>query len=284
MPTVVEPLRVELARMKRVPAPFTVEHFRLYAKRLCFDDGEYREPEPWQLEYVREVFRPFRGVGWPVARLPKRSSAFLFVPEGNGKTTLVAQLALYGADWADRPWIPVGASSRDQAKVLYNQAKGFVRDTPGLSRRFRCFDGYRAIRPFRNGKPRPGVGIEICPWEPDSNDGVIPWPFFICDELHRHPDMSLWRLWEGKARKRGAIGIGISTAGVPGEEFEQMRDRVRQTCEPKWRKHGGALYRGERTSMWEYRLERPELDCWRRSQRVRGSDVELQHCHAGQQS
>lgn len=236
--------------------PFTAEHFRVYASRLVFDDGRTREPEDWQLDFVREVFR---GVG--ESGQNDVGEAWLLVPEGNGKTTLVAQIVLYGADWAVRPWIPVGASSRDQAKTLYTQAKGFVEDTPGLARRFKPFDGYRAIRPLnpKTGKPRPGRGVEITPWDPDTNDGVIPYPFFVCDELHRHPDMSLWRLWKGKSRKRGSVGIGISTAGTPGTEFEEARDRVREGCSRVRKAHGGALYRGHRMAMWEYRLENPEL-------------------------
>lgn len=244
-------------RRRKTLVPFTAEHFRVYSSRLVFDDGIQREPEPWQLDYAREAFR---GIGATGRTAKDVAEAWLLVPEGNGKTTFVAELALYGADWAVRPWIPVGASSRDQAKTLYTQMKGFVEDTPGLLRRFRCFDGYRAVRPLNSsGKPRPGRGVEICPWDPDTNDGVIPFPFFICDELHRHPDMSLWRLWKGKARKRGAVGLGISTAGVPGEEFEEARDRVRESCRRVRRAHGGTLYRGHGMSMWEYRLEKPEL-------------------------
>lgn len=243
-------------RRRRALVPFTVDHFRVYASRLVFDDGRTREPEPWQLDFAAEVFR---GVG--ESGQGDVGEAWLLVPEGNGKTTFVGELALYGADWAVRPWIPVGASSRDQAKTLYTQVKGFVEDTPGLARRFHCFDGYRAVRPLdaRTGKPRPGRGIEITPWDPDTNDGVIPFPYFVCDELHRHPDMSLWRLWKGKGRKRGAVGIGISTAGTPGTEFEEARDRVREQCRRVRRAHGGSLYRGHRMSMWEYRLEKPEL-------------------------
>ncbi len=239
-------------RRRKTLVPFTAEHFKVYSSRLVYDDGLRREPEAWQVDYAREVFR---GIG----KTHDVGEAWLLVPEGNGKTTFVAELALYGADWASRPWIPVGASSRDQAKTLYTQMKGFVEDTPGLEHRFQCFDGYRSIIPLRDGKKRPGRGVEICPWDPATNDGVIPFPFFICDELHRHPDMSLWRLWKGKARKRGAVGIGISTAGAPGEEFEEARDRVRESCDLIRRAHGGTLYRGNRMSMWEYRLENPEL-------------------------
>lgn len=131
--------------------PFTVEHFKAYCSRLRFDDGEYRPPEAWQLEFARIVFRGYSSSGrfvGPVKGGDHDTECLLLVPEGNGKTTFIAQLALYACDWADRPWIPVGASTRDQAKVLYNQAKGFVDGTPGMSQRFRCFDGYRAIRPL----------------------------------------------------------------------------------------------------------------------------------------
>ncbi len=235
---------VDLRRpRRRAPlVPFTVPHFKEYASRLVFDDGEQRPPEAWQLDFVREVFRGVR-------------EAWLVVPEENGKTTLVAQLALYGCDWAQRPWIPVGASSRDQARVLYTQAKGFVSDTPGLERRFRWMDGYREIRSRRNG----GRGIVICPWDPSTNDGTIPYPYAIVDELHRHPDLSLYRLWRGKLRKRGAQIIAISTAGEPGGEFEETRDRIRRDCEQRWRRHGGTRYRGQGLAMWEYMLKDPEL-------------------------
>lgn len=230
------------------PKPFTVEHFKLYCSRLVFDDGLKREPEPFQLDFARDVFRGDK-------------ECLLLIPEGNGKTTFVAQLALYGADWAPSPWIPVGASSRDQAMTLYTQAKSFVVETPGLKRRFRCYDGYRSIKPLDpvTGKPRPGRGVEIVAWDPNTSDGVIPFPYFICDELHRHPDMSLWRLWRGKARKRGSQGIGISTAGEPGSEFEELRDRIRQRALTSTKRHGGTHYRGGGLVMYEFRLAKPEL-------------------------
>lgn len=260
------------------PRPFTVAHFKEYCSRLRFDDGEYRAPDDWQLDFARDVFRGYVSSGRHIG--PTRGGShdienLLLVGEGNGKTSFAAELALYGCDWADRPWIPVGASTRDQAKVLYNQAKGFVNGTPGMDRRFKCFDGYRAIRPLVTpgqveagwyparmlGKRRPGQGIEICPWDPASNDGAIPYPYFICDELHRHGDdtgdLTLWRLWLGKCKKRGAQGIGISTAGEPGTEFEDLRDRIRQRAVSSVRRYGGTHYRGGRAVMYEFMADDP---------------------------
>ena len=64
-----------------------------------------------------------------------RRENWLITPEGNGKTTFTAELALYGADFSAGPWIPVGAASSKQARILHDQAGEFVRKTPGLGER-----------------------------------------------------------------------------------------------------------------------------------------------------
>jgi hypothetical protein len=260
--TVVD-LQRPTGRRRTPPRPFTVEHFRIYCSRLVFDDGERRDPEPWQLDYAHDVFKRDPTDRRPLQkgrlRRPAYKTGWLIVPEGNGKTTFMGELGLYGCDWTWRPWVPVGASGKDQAKKVYVQAKGFVHDTPGMRRRFRCFDGYRQIKPLgKDGKERGGEGLVICPWDPDSNDGAIPYPYYICDELHRHPDMSLWRLWEGKLRKRGGQGLGISTAGEPGSDFEEARDAMRHQCQRRRRARGGTRHYGRRAFMHEYMLEDAE--------------------------
>jgi hypothetical protein len=190
---------------------FTPEHFEAYCSRLVFDDGETRPPQTWQMEVVTDVFR-----GFP--------ETWLIVPEGNGKSTLLAQIALYGADFSDSPWIPVGASSAKQARIIYDQAAGFVERTPWLDERFKCFGGYKLIRSIANG----GIGIEVFAAEAKTGDGVIPFPFAIVDELHRHDDLRLYSLWKGKLRKRGGQILTISTAGEPETPFENTRDEIRR--------------------------------------------------------
>lgn len=197
---------------------FTIEHFAAYASRLVYDDGQRRSLEDWQLALVADVFEGYKRNLW-------------IVPEGNGKTTLVGILALYGADYTDSPWIPVGAAAAKQAKILFQQAAGFVRRTPGMLDRFECLEGIKLIRSKRN----PGPGIEIFPHDPNTGDGVIPAPWALVDELHRHPDMRLWDLWAGKLRKRGAQIIGISTGGEPETPFENMRDEIRQRAKDRHR-------------------------------------------------
>ena len=117
----------------------------------------------------------------------------------------------------------MGAAAARQAKIIFTQAKGFVDRTDGMSDRFKCLDGIRVIRSRRNG----GIGIEVYAHDPNTGDGVIPYPFAILDELHRHPDLHLYSLWLGKLVKRGAQLLAASTAGEPNSPFENLRDQVR---------------------------------------------------------
>jgi hypothetical protein len=190
--------------------PFTVDHFRRYGALLVFDDGECRGFEGWELELVEDLFAGYRRNLW-------------IIPEGNGKSTLTSGVALYGADYSISPWIPIGAAGAKQARIIHDQAGGFVQRTPGMSDRFRVYGGYLRIESKRNG----GIGLEVFAHDPKTGDGVIPYPFALLDELHRHPDMRLWELWAGKLRKRDAQIIGISTAGEPETPFENMRDQIR---------------------------------------------------------
>jgi len=197
---------------------FTVDHFRRYAGWMVFDDGERHEPEDWQLELADDLFKGFPEAWW-------------IIPEGNGKSTFVSQLALYGADFSESPWIPIGASSAKQARIIFDQAAGFIERTPELKTRFQAFGGYKLIRSLANG----GTGIEVFAADPKTGDGVIPFPYALVDELHRHDDMRLYTLWKGKLRKRGAQIITISTAGEPETPFENTRDEIRRRASKRER-------------------------------------------------
>lgn len=226
-----------MARLK----PFTVDHFRQYAELMVFEDEEHREPEDWQLDIVKDVFDGYREV-WTI------------VPEGNGKTTFLAQLALYGADYTDSPWIPIGASSGDQATIMFTQAEGFCDRTPDLADRFKCLSGYRIIRSLRNG----GRGIKVYAAATSTGDGVIPAPYAIIDELHRHKDLGLYDLWKGKLRKRGAQILAISTAGEPGSPFETTREEIRRKARHRSRRPGYLHAVGNGVAMHEYMVESDE--------------------------
>ena len=192
-------------------APFTVEHFEHWIEEceLQLDSGEDWVLEDFQRMVVEDVLSPVREV-------------WVIIPEGNTKTTLFAGIALYCADHTRRPWIPIGAASRDQAEIMFGQSAVFVEGSAPLKKRFRVYEGYRRIKHLVNL----GRGIRVYAADTKTGDGVIPTHAFV-DELHRHDDLKLYRLWKGKLGKRGGVIRTISTAGEPGTEFEETRELIK---------------------------------------------------------
>lgn len=185
----------------------TVDHFRRWASGLVLDTGDGWELETFQVAIVRDI----------LAGVPE---VWACIPEGNGKTTLMAGVALYHGAHVPNPFVPVGASTREQAEVMYRQAEGFVHRSPGLAGQFKCQDGYRRIKCLET------VGrIQVYAADDRTADGVIP-TLALLDELHRHRDLRLYRTWRGKIEKRGGQILAISTAGEPGSEFEEARAAI----------------------------------------------------------
>jgi hypothetical protein len=87
-------------------------------------------------------------------------------------------------------------------------------------------------------------------------DRAIPFPYAICDELHRSR-LGVYRTWQGKLRKRGAQLVTISTAGELASEFNANRDRIRDQAARGRRARGGTRYYGGGL-MHEYMLGRAE--------------------------
>ncbi len=191
--------------------PFTVAHFRAWALTLTLDNGKSWKIEPFQARFLEDVF----------AGIPE---AWLMLPEGNGKTTLIAGLALYHCQYRRGAYVPVAAASRDQAQIVYAQAEGFVIRTDWLQPVFRCLEGYRRI-------DCDGMGsrIQVLAAQDRTGDGVIP-TLCIVDELHRHRDLKLYQTWRGKLEKRAGQLVAISTAGEPGSEFEKTREEIRRSA------------------------------------------------------
>ncbi len=191
-------------------APFTLPHFKAWAAELELDNGEPWIVEPFFCEFVLDYF-----MGIP--------ENWLLVPEGNSKTTSLGGFAVYLLEYRRRAGIPWAASSRDQAEIGYRQAEGFVYSSPRLKSFLKCQEGYRRIKNLLDGGR-----IQVFAADDGTGDGVIPTDAFL-DELHRHKSLKLYRTWSGKLWKRGAQMATISTAGEPGSEFEETRQKIRKT-------------------------------------------------------
>ena len=87
---------------------------------------------------------------------------------------------------------------------------------------------------------------------------MIPYPRAFVDELHRHDDLRLYRLWKGKLNKRGAGIITISTAGEPGAEFEEQRETIRSRA--KSRVRDGCHLRAEGANLVYHEWMVPDVE------------------------
>ena len=210
--------------------PNTLAHFKAWAKQLILDNGKPWVVEPFQARILEDIFAGYREV-------------WICVGEGNAKTTLLGGLALYHIHHNLTPSVPIGASSREQAEILYRQAEGFVIRS-GLEAKgknategFRCQEGYRRILDQETSGR-----IQVYASDDRTADGVIP-TLALVDELHRHRDLRLYGTWAGKLEKRDGQIVTISTAGEPGSEFEETRARIIK--EAKSVEHDGAYIRAE---------------------------------------
>lgn len=210
----------------RYGAPGTPGHFEAWAYQLVFEDGRRHGVEQWQLDFFSDltaVTEREYGIG------PLYDENWLIVPEGNSKSTFIGEIALYHLETVLYPWVPIAASSREQAEILFGQAEGFIKRTPGLQ-----FDkdgnphgpykirGTRQIDHLYSG----GKGMKVYAADHETADGVIP-TLPIVDEGHRMRDLSLYRLWTGKLQKRHGRIVMISTAGEPGKDFEVTRRKLK---------------------------------------------------------
>jgi hypothetical protein len=130
--------------------------------------------------------------------------------------------------------VPIAASSREQAEILYRQATGIVQRSPELRSRFRAYDGYRRIKCHRtDGR------IQVFAADDRTGDGIIPGGLAIVEELHRHRDLRLYRTWRGKLGKRGAQLAGsrppASRAASSRRSASRMiRDADRRPARSCW--------------------------------------------------
>jgi phage terminase large subunit-like protein len=218
--------------------PFTLEHFKAWAKRLKLKGGEPFVLEAWQEVFVADVLEAI------AARTPME--CWLIVPEGNGKSTLVAVVVLYCVEFAEDARIPVASSTRDQAEIIFQQGSGFVRRTPCLRARIECKPGLREIVFDATSRAK------IFASDASSGDGVIPYPIEVLDELHRHRDLELYRTWAGKLDKEQSVLIVISTAGEPGSDFEETREKMRVEAVEVERDGCFGRYVGHQSVLHEY--------------------------------
>lgn len=129
----------------------------------------------------------------------------LIIPKKNGKTTLLAALALYHLVVIPNAECIIVAASREQAEIVLRQARMFVRGSEALQR-LMTIQQRSVVSKMDEGR------IRVLASDADTADGSIP-TLAIVDELHRHKSAELYAvLRDGLGPRTGQL-ITISTAG-----------------------------------------------------------------------
>jgi phage terminase large subunit-like protein len=136
--------------------------------------------------------------------------ALLGTPKGNGKTELLAAIALAelaGPKAPKSPNIPIAAASFEQADLLFGTARIMLTQGP-LAKLFEVYDTEILI------KDRPGRMYRVAA-AAGTNDGGRP-TCFIADELHEwtgNKERVHLVLSNSLAKRAEALELNISTAG-----------------------------------------------------------------------
>jgi phage terminase large subunit-like protein len=165
---------------------------------------------PWQKE---EIIRPL--FGWRRKDGTRRFRvAYIEVPRKNGKSTLAAGIGLYllFADGEPGAEIYSAAADRDQASIVFDQARAMAESSPGLLSRAKVYK-----RSIVVGKTR--SSYKVLSAEAYSKHGLNAHGI-VFDELHAQPTRELWDvLTTSTGAREQPLTVAITTAGYDRESI-----------------------------------------------------------------
>lgn len=158
--------------------------------------------ENWQ------IFLLFNLYGWKRADGKRRfRTAYIEVARKNGKTALAAGIALYGlfAEQLARAEVYSVATTRDQAKLCFNDAQAIVKATD-LSKRLKVWRDSISYE-------QTGSFFKALSADYGVHDGSSP-STVIVDEFHAHPNTGMLDVMRsGQGARENPINFIITTAG-----------------------------------------------------------------------
>jgi len=188
----------------------------------------------WQYQILWDVYGTVNDEGYRQYRY-----AYLEIPKKNGKTTLIAALALYHLV-CDPPGgqIYCCAADRGQAELVYKAALGMIEQEPEFDGILKILDSRKEIK-----NKMTGTTLKVLSAEAYTKHGLNP-TVVIFDELHAQPNRDLWDVMTfgaGAARKEPLWWV-ITTAGDDpdrksiGWEVHEYARKVRdgEIDDPTW--------------------------------------------------
>lgn len=176
--------------------------------------GKLLRLQLWQKAFIAAAF----GFVDKKTGLRKYREVCLIVARKNGKSTLGSGIGNYMlfADKENGPEVVSAATKKDQAKVVWNEARNMVKKSPSLNRRAKCLVA-EVKTAFNDGSFRP--------LSSDSNtlDG-LNLHCAIIDELHAIEDKNLYDvLVDGMSAREQPLTLIISTAGTVREGIFDLK-------------------------------------------------------------
>lgn len=170
-------------------------------------EGRLIELEPWQCFILTTVF------GWvhKETRLRRFKEGYTEVPRKNAKSTLSSGLALYmlSADGEHGAEIYSAATTRDQARIVFDDAKAMAERTPGLRTELGLAILQHSLTvAYRASKFTPLAA------EGSTLDGLNV-HFAVIDELHAHKTRAVYDVIDtARGAREQSLLWNITTAGT----------------------------------------------------------------------
>ena len=214
--------------------------------------------ELWQKALIAAIF----GFVHKIDGTRKYREVMLIVARKNGKSTLGSAIALYMlvADGEPGPEVVSAATKKDQAKIIWSEAKRMVKKSPALNKRIRTLVA-ELVSDFNDGSFKP--------LSSDSNtlDGLNVHCGLI-DELHAIEDKNLYDvIVDGTSAREQPLIVIVSTAGTVREGiFDIKYDEAERIINGYDDPDG---YKDERVLPIIYELDRREEwtdpECWQKA-------------------
>jgi phage terminase large subunit-like protein len=185
-----------------------------FERLLVHVEGEWAgDPfilQPWQRN---DIIRPL--FGWKRADgTRKYRYAYIEIPRKNGKTTMVAGIALLLLYLDEEPGAKVfgAAADREQAALVFELAKAMVEESPKLLKQSDLFK--RSIVVPATRSVYRVISAEAYTKHGLNASGVV------IDELHAQPNRDLWDvLTTSTGARRQPLVVAITTAGFDRESI-----------------------------------------------------------------
>lgn len=210
--------------------------------------------ELWQRAMTAALF----GFVHKIDGVRKYREFILIVARKNGKSAWASAIALYMqmADGEPGPECVSAATKKDQAKIVWSEAKRMVKKSPVLSKRMRCLVA-EIVSDFNDGVFKP--------LSSDSNtlDGLNV-HCSVIDELHAIEDKNLYDvIVDGMTAREQPISIITTTAGTVREGIFDIKY---DECERIINGYDSGEYVDERVLPIIYELDHrkewTDPECW----------------------